>query len=106
MQEQIDALQKMKAKIEKDKQTIMAETQDARAATEEVMRSQTSVDKANKALVGPLNAINKKAEAANLTLGDFAMAKNKIANKIKDILDQITEGGHSIHEIDKIRKRL
>ena len=32
--------------------------------------------------------------------------QNKIANKIKDILDQITEGGHSIHEIDKIRKRL
>ena len=55
MQEQIDALQKMKAKIEKDKQTNMA--------------------------------------------------KNKIANEIKDIRDQITEGGHSIHEIDKICKR-
>merc|ERR1719343_295903 len=35
MQEQIDALCKIKAKIEKDKQTIMAEIGDARAATEE-----------------------------------------------------------------------
>merc|ERR1712029_494106 len=34
MQEQIDALAKMKAKIEKDKQIIMAEIADARAATE------------------------------------------------------------------------
>ena len=106
MQERIDALQKMKAKIEKDKQTIRTETKDARAATEEVIRSQASVDKANEALVEQLKAINKKADAADLTLGDFTMAKNKIANEIKDIMDQITEGGRSIHEIDKIRKRL
>merc|ERR1712018_692310 len=29
-----------------------------------------------------------------------------LSNEIKDIMDQINEGGHSIHEIDKIRKRL
>merc|ERR1712198_725022 len=29
-----------------------------------------------------------------------------LSNEIKDILDQISEGGRSIHEIDKIRKRL
>merc|ERR1711970_1004131 len=29
-----------------------------------------------------------------------------LSNEIKDIMDQISEGGHSIHEIDKIRKRL
>merc|ERR1711976_965829 len=59
MQEQIDALQKMKAKIDKDKQSIMAEISDARAATDEVVRSQASADKSNKNLVDNLNAINK-----------------------------------------------
>merc|ERR1712121_610715 len=35
------------------------------------------------------------------------MGENKIlSNEIKDIMDQISEGGRSIHEIDKIRKRL
>merc|ERR1719167_1069163 len=29
-----------------------------------------------------------------------------LSNEIRDIMDQITEGGRSIHEIDKIRKRL
>merc|ERR1712088_1262317 len=29
-----------------------------------------------------------------------------LSNEIKDIMDQIGEGGRSIHEIDKIRKRL
>merc|ERR1739845_308537 len=35
------------------------------------------------------------------------MGENKtLSNEIKDIMDQISEGGRSIHEIDKIRKRL
>merc|ERR1712112_707266 len=29
-----------------------------------------------------------------------------LSNEIKDIMDQISEGGRTIHEIDKIRKRL
>merc|ERR1719483_547793 len=42
MTEQIDALGKMKSKIEKDKVMIMNEIADARAATDEVMRAQAS----------------------------------------------------------------
>ena len=33
--------------------------------------------------------------------------ENKVlSNEIRDIMDQISEGGRSIHKIDKIRKRL
>merc|ERR1712121_422679 len=66
MTEQIDALQKIKAKIDKDKQIIMAEIADARAATDEVVRAQASQDKSNKALLDQLDATNKKVDAANL----------------------------------------
>merc|ERR1719192_3226080 len=106
MQEQIDALQKMKAKIEKDKQTIMAEMNDARAATEEVMRSQASADKANKALVEQLNAINKKVDAANLTLGDFAMTKNKIANENGELLRIVGDLENSLNMLAKAKAAL
>merc|ERR1712045_626211 len=34
------------------------------------------------------------------------MGNKTLSNEIKDIMDQISEGGRSIHEIDKIRKRL
>merc|ERR1719195_57455 len=106
MQEQIDALQKMKAKIEKDKQTIMAEMNDARAATEEVMRSQASADKANKALVEQLNVINKKVDAANLTLGDFAMTKNKIANENGELLRIVGDLENSLNMLAKAKAAL
>merc|ERR1712095_14598 len=42
MSEQIDQLSKMKAKIEKDKNSIMHEVQDVRAATDEITRSKAS----------------------------------------------------------------
>merc|ERR1712106_804827 len=75
MTEQIDALGKMKSKIEKDKVMIMNEIADARAATDEVMRAQASADMSN-----------KKVDNANLTLGDFASTKNKIACENSDLL--------------------
>merc|ERR1719216_611422 len=86
MTEQIDALGKMKSKIEKDKVLIMNEIADARAATDEVMRTQASADMSNKKMLEGLNAINKKVDNANLTLGDFASSKNKIACENSDLL--------------------
>merc|ERR1719356_685056 len=56
MTEQIDALGKMKSKIEKDKVLIMNEIADARAATDEVMRAQASADMSNKKMLETLNA--------------------------------------------------
>merc|ERR1712025_927732 len=106
MQEQIDALAKMKAKIEKDKQIIMAEIADARAATEEVVRSQASADKANKGLVDTLNASNKKVDAANLTLGDFGMSKNKIANENGELLRVVGDLENNLNMLAKAKAAL
>merc|ERR1712147_109183 len=106
MQEQTDALQKMKAKIDKDKQIIMAEIADARAATEEVGRSQASADKSNKNLVETLNAINKKLDAANLTIGDFAMMKNKIANENGELLRIVGDLENSLNMLAKAKSAL
>merc|ERR1712088_67563 len=41
-----------------------------------------------------------------LQLDEVRRENGTLSNEIKDIMDQITEGGRSIHEIDKIRKRL
>merc|ERR1711934_1084545 len=86
MTEQIDALGKMKSKIEKDKVLIMNEIADARADTDEVMRSQASADMSNKKMLETLNAINKQVDNANLTLGDYANSKIKISCENSDLL--------------------
>merc|ERR1711936_1313979 len=96
MQEQIDALCKMKAKIEKDKQTIMAEIGDARAAA----------DKSNKYLLDQLNAANKKVDGANLTLGDFGMSKNKIANENSELLRIVGDLENNLNMLAKAKSAL
>merc|ERR1719228_1702109 len=49
----------------------------------------------------------KSAYDESLLQLDEVRRENKtLSNEIKDIMDQISEGGRSIHEIDKIRKRL
>merc|ERR1719397_2145402 len=106
MTEQIDALQKMKGQIDKDKGLIMAEISDARAATEEVMRAQASQDKANKALLDTLNATNKKVDAANLTLGDYGMAKNKIANENSELFRIVGDLENNLNMIAKSKSAL
>merc|ERR1719260_736699 len=106
MTEQIDALQKMKAKIDKDKAVIMAEIADARAATEEVVRAQASQDKSNHALVDQLNATNKKVDAANLTLGDYGMSKNKIANENGELLRIVGDLENNLNMLAKSKSAL
>ena len=45
-------------------------------------------------------------EESILQLDEVRRENKNLSNEIKDIMDQISEGGRSIHEIDKICKRL
>merc|ERR1712183_605385 len=45
-------------------------------------------------------------EESILQLDEVRKENKSLSNEIKDIMDQISEGGRSIHKIDKIRKRL
>merc|ERR1711947_53890 len=45
-------------------------------------------------------------EETMLQLEEVRRENKTLSHEIKDIMDQISEGGRSIHEIDKIRKRL
>merc|ERR1712002_242728 len=106
MTEQIDQLQKMKSKIDKDKAHILNEINDARSATDEVMRAQASSDKSNKSLLGNLNDVNKKIGEADLTLGDFEASKRKIAAENADLLRVVGDVDNNLNMLLKIKSSL
>jgi myosin heavy chain 6/7 len=106
MSEQIEQLNKMKAKIDKDKTQIMHEIADVRAAADEVIRSKASAEKANKNLQLQLGEITKKVEEANLTLGDYEMAKRKISGENADLLRQLQEIETSVTLLVKTKSAL
>merc|ERR1711884_914918 len=103
MQEQIEQLNKIKAKIEKDKTVIMHETADVRAATDEVNRSKAASEKSLRNLQGTLNDLNKKIEEANLTLGDMESGKRKLAAENADLLRQLQELENSANMLAKLK---
>merc|ERR1719493_488745 len=103
MQEQVEQLNKIKAKIEKDKTIIMHEIADARAATDEVNRSKASSEKNVKNLQASLNDLGKKMEEANLTLGDMEAHKRKLAAENADLLRQLQELENSANMLAKLK---
>merc|ERR1719297_35438 len=106
MQEQIEQLNKIKAKIEKDKTAIMHEIADARAATDEVNRSKASAEKNLRNLQSNLNELSKKIEEANLTLGDMENHKRKLAAENGDLLRQLQELENSANMLAKLKTNL
>jgi len=106
MQEQIDQLQKMKSKIDKDKSHIINECGDARSATDEVNRAAASGDKSNRNLLTTLNDINKRIGEANLTLGDFENSKRKIASENSDLLRVVGDLDNNLNMLMKVKSSL
>merc|ERR1719225_728266 len=81
----------MKAKIDKDKNQIIAEIADVRAATDEVSRSKASAEKTMRNLNNTLNELNKKVEECNLNLGDMEQFKRRLTAENADLLRQLQE---------------
>jgi len=106
MSEQIDQLNKMKIKIEKDRGQIAHEIGDVRAATDEVSRSKASAEKSMRTLANSLNDLNKKVEESNLTLGDFEAAKRRMAAENGDLLHSLQELDNSANLLIKLKSAL
>merc|ERR1719297_347776 len=106
MNEQIEQLSKMKTKVEQDKNKIMAEIADVRAATDEVNRSKASAEKSYKNLLNGLNDLNKKIEETNLNLGDMEAGKRRLTAENGDTLRQLQELQNNASLLVKTRSGL
>merc|ERR1719400_1908811 len=106
MTEQIEQLNKMKNKVEKDKTLIMREIADARAAVDEVNRSKAASEKTHRNLLSTLNDQSKKIEEATLTLNDMEGSKRKIAAENADLLRQLQEMENSANMLSKLKLTL
>merc|ERR1719507_1809282 len=106
MSEQIEQLNKMKTKVEKDKNVIMREIADARAAVDEVARSKASSEKSHRNLMATLNEQAKKIEEATLTLNDMEGNKRKLAAENADLLRTLQEMENSANLLSKVKLTL
>merc|ERR1740124_1485654 len=58
------------------------------------------------ALLDQLNATNKRVDAANLTLGDYGMSKNKIANENSELMRIVGDLDNNLNMLAKSKSAL
>merc|ERR1719446_1971574 len=82
MSEQVDHLNKMKARIEKEKDIMKRDTDEARSATDGLARDKAAAEKVNKQVMNQINDAQAKLDEANRTLNDFDVTKKSLQLKM------------------------
>ncbi|XP_071512369.1 myosin heavy chain, muscle-like isoform X1 [Panulirus ornatus] len=106
MSDQIDHLNKMKARSERDKETMKREADDAKAAMDGLARDKAAAEKTTKQLQHQMNEMHNKLDEANRTLSDFDASKKKLAAENTDLLRQLEETENQVAQLSKIKLSL
>jgi myosin heavy chain 6/7 len=106
MSEQIEQLNKMKTKVEKEKHGKRLQIDEVKSALDTIANERASVSKQNHMLQTQHNDLNRRCEEANLTLSDFDASKKKIIVENADILRNIEELENNNNVLSKMRQTL
>ncbi|XP_035730491.1 myosin heavy chain, muscle isoform X45 [Vespa mandarinia] len=103
MGEQIDTLNKLKARTEKEKVQYFSELNDLRATVDHLSNEKAAQEKIVKQLQHQLNETQGKLEEVNRTLNDFDAAKKKLSIENSDLLRQLEEAESQVSQLSKIK---
>ncbi|XP_023159153.1 myosin heavy chain, muscle isoform X36 [Ceratitis capitata] len=103
MAEQVDQLNKLKAKAEHDRQTCHNELNQTRAACDQLARDKAAQEKIAKQLQHTLNEVQGKLDETNRTLNDFDASKKKLSIENSDLLRQLEEAESQVSQLSKIK---
>ncbi|XP_062142187.1 myosin heavy chain, muscle isoform X25 [Drosophila sulfurigaster albostrigata] len=103
MAEQVDQLNKLKAKAEHDRQTCHNELNQTRTACDQMARDKAAQEKIAKQLQHTLNEVQSKLDETNRTLNDFDASKKKLSIENSDLLRQLEEAESQVSQLSKIK---
>merc|ERR1712156_1178073 len=99
--EQIDGLNKMKAKAEKDKSGMERDLQEARAGLDEVMRERANHERNGKLTQGLIVEAHQKLDEMARALNEADSSKKKLQVENQDLCRQIEETENAIASLGK-----
>merc|ERR1711953_954371 len=101
MGEQIDSLNKMKAKAEKDKSNMERDLQEVRAGLEEAMRDRANHERNGKLTQNLIVEANHKLDEMARALNEADSSRKKLQVENQDLLRQIDETENAIAALGK-----
>ncbi|UJR25222.1 hypothetical protein I4U23_006574 [Adineta vaga] len=106
MGEQIDQLQKLKNKLEKEKQGVKSETDDLRAQLDHAQKGRASAEKLAKQLEQQLNDIQLKFEDSLKQINDVSGQRSKLISENSEIIKQVEDLEHQLGSLQKSKALL
>ncbi|XP_014282750.1 myosin heavy chain, muscle isoform X1 [Halyomorpha halys] len=103
MGDQIDQLNKLKTKVEKEKCQYLCELNDLRASIDHLTNEKAATEKIAKQLQHQLNEVQGKLDESNRSLNDFDAAKKKLSIENSDLLRQLEEAESQVSQLSKIK---
>merc|ERR1711981_187445 len=103
MGEQIDGLNKMKAKAEKDKSGMERDLQEARAGPDEGMRDRANHERNGKLTQGLIVEANQKLDEMARALNEADSSRKKLQVENQDLTRQIEETENAIAALGKAK---
>ncbi|XP_011192473.1 myosin heavy chain, muscle isoform X1 [Zeugodacus cucurbitae] len=103
MAEQVDQLNKLKAKAEKEKNEYYGQLNDLRAGVDHLANEKAAQEKIAKQLQHTLNEVQGKLDETNRTLNDFDASKKKLSIENSDLLRQLEEAESQVSQLSKIK---
>lgn len=106
MSEQVDQLNKIKAKLEKEKAQIKGELDDMKASVDHLGKEKANSEKLQKQLDAQLHELQSKFDEANRSLGDFDAAKKKLSVENGELSRQLEEAESQINQLNRLKMSL
>merc|ERR1719414_1897254 len=106
MSEQVDQLNKMKQKIEKEKHAKKLQIDEIMAAIDVIANEKASCEKQNSLLAQQLSEVNRRCEEANLMLSDYDRARKKTVVENVELLRSVEELDNNNMVMTKIKATL
>uniref|UniRef100_A0A673G686 Myosin-7 n=1 Tax=Sinocyclocheilus rhinocerous TaxID=307959 RepID=A0A673G686_9TELE len=115
--EQIDNLQRVKQKLEKEKSELRLELDDVVSNMEHVVKTKTNMEKVNRTLEDQLNEFRNKCEENQRSLNDFTTQRAKLqaendeyARRLEEkesLISQLTRGKNSFsQQLEDLKRQL
>ncbi|XP_046879900.1 myosin-7-like [Hypomesus transpacificus] len=115
--EQIDNLQRVKQKLEKEKSELRLELDDVVSNMEQIVKSKTNLEKMCRTLEDQMNEYRTKSEEGQRSINDFTMQKAKLqtengelARQLEEkdsLVSQLTRGKQSnVQQIEDLKRQL
>merc|ERR1719187_89145 len=106
MSGQIDHLTKLKAKVDKDKDVLRREAEDAKGAMDALAHDKAESEKVFKSVQVNITELTSKLDESSRCLSDFDCTKKKLSVENADLLRQLEESNAAYSQLYKITQSM